>query len=158
MSWPSPGDPYYTVEGGQRRTFYAVNTVPRLVMNGVTQNNPIGFTQAEFDESVNLYSFVNLSADYSVGGQTVDINVQIDPVVDGNGVWNNLVLHAAIFEYTTFNNASSNGEFEFYNIMKKMSKCVKHMKIYVKRDDVFENNGRGRQSQRYGRFNKFLLT
>ena len=120
MSWPSPGDPYYTVEGGQRRTFYAVNTVPRLVMNGVTQNNPIGFTQAEFDESVNLYSFVNLSADYSVGGQTVDINVQIDPVVDGNGVWNNLVLHAAIFEYTTFNNASSNGEFEFYNIMKKM--------------------------------------
>ena len=97
-----------------------MNTVPRLVMNGVTQNNPIGFTQAEFDESVNLYSFVNLSADYSVGGQTVDINVQIDPVVDGNGVWNNLVLHAAIFEYTTFNNASSNGEFEFYNIMKKM--------------------------------------
>ena len=57
MSWPSPGDPYYTVEGGQRRTYYAVNTVPRLVMNGVAQNNPIGFTQAEFDESVNLYSF-----------------------------------------------------------------------------------------------------
>jgi hypothetical protein len=55
-----------------------------------------------------------------VGGQSVDINVQIDPVIDGNGVWNNLVLHAAIFEYTTFNNASSNGEFEFYNIMKKM--------------------------------------
>lgn len=120
MSWPSPGDPYYTVEGGQRRTYYAVNTVPRLVMNGVAQNNPIGFTQAEFDESVNLYSFVNLTANYSVGGQTVDVNVQIDPVVDGNGVWNNLVLHTAIFEYTTFNNASSNGEFEFYNIMKKM--------------------------------------
>ena len=69
--------------------------------------------RGEFDESVNLYSFVNLSANYSVGGQSVDINVQIDPVIDGNGVWNNLVLHAAIFEYTTFNNARSNGEFEF---------------------------------------------
>ena len=120
MSWPNPGDPYYTVEGGQRRSYYGINTVPRLVMNGVAQNNPIGFTQAEFDESANLYSFIDLSADYSVGGQVVDINVQINPIIDAIGVWNNLVLHAAIFEYTTYNNAATNGEFEFYNVMKKM--------------------------------------
>ena len=37
----------------QRRSYYGINIVPRLVMNGVAQNNPIGFTQAEFDESAN---------------------------------------------------------------------------------------------------------
>ena len=31
-----------------------------------------------------------------------------------------LTLYAAIFEYTTYNNVSTNGEIEFYHIMKKM--------------------------------------
>ncbi len=120
MSWPTPGDPYYTYEGGQRKNYYSVNTVPRLVMNGVLQNNPIGFTQQEFDEAYNMYSFLELSADYSVGGQVVDINVDINSLCNTAGIWDNLVLHAAIFEYTTYNNIGTNNEIEFYNIMKKM--------------------------------------
>ena len=120
MSWPSPGDPYFTNEGAQRRYLYSINTVPRLVMNGVNQNNPIGFTQQEFDEAYQLYSFLNLDATYSVGGQKVDINVDINSLCNTAGIWDNLTLHAAIFEYTTYNNVSTNGEIEFYNIMKKM--------------------------------------
>ena len=120
MSWPSPGDPYFTNEGAQRRYFYNVNTVPRLILNGVTQNNPIGFTQQEFDEAYQLYSFVNLDANYSVGGQKVDVQVEINSLCNTAGIWDNLTLHAAVFEYTTYNNVSLNGEIEFYNIMKKM--------------------------------------
>ena len=102
MSWPSPGDPYFTNEAAQRRYFYSINTVPRLVMNGVNQNNPIGFTQQEFDEAYQLYSFLNLDATYSVGGQKVDINVEINSLCNTAGIWDNLTLHAAIFEYTTY--------------------------------------------------------
>ena len=120
MSWPSPGDPYFTSEGAQRRYFYNVNTVPRLILNGVRQNNPIGFTQQEFDEAYQLYSFVDLDANYSVGGQKVDVQVEINSLCNTAGIWDNLTLHAAIFEYTTYNNVSVNGEIEFYNIMKKM--------------------------------------
>ena len=120
MSWPSPGDPYFTNEGAQRRYFYNVNTVPRVILNGVDQNNPIGFTQQEFDEAYQLYSFVDLDATYSVGGQKVDINVDINSLCNTAGIWDNLTLHTAIFEYTTYNNVGTNGEIEFYNIMKKM--------------------------------------
>ncbi len=120
MSWPSPGDPYFTNEGAQRRYFYNINTVPRVVLNGVTQNNPIGFTQQEFDEAYQLYSFVNLDATYSIGGQKIDIEVDINSLCNTAGIWNNLTLHTAVFEYTTYNNVGTNGEIEFYNIMKKM--------------------------------------
>lgn len=120
MSWPSPGDPYYTLEGGQRRSYYGINTVPRLVMNGVIQNNPIGLTQQEYDEAADMYAFLSLNADYSVGGQSVHIDIQIDPLTNTAGIWNDLVLHAAIFERNTYNNTGTNGEIEFYNVMKKM--------------------------------------
>jgi hypothetical protein len=120
MSWPSPGDPYYTLEGRQRRLYYSINTVPRIVNNGIVQFNPIGFTQQEFDDAKGLYSFMNLSAEYSVGGQTIDISVNIDPLCNTAGIWDNLVLHTAVYEKTTYNNSSVNGEIEFYNIMKKM--------------------------------------
>ena len=120
MSWPSPGDPYYTLEGRQRRVYYSINTVPRIVNNGIVQFNPIGFSQQEFEDAKDLYSFMNLSAEYSVGGQTIDVSVNIDPLCNTTGIWNNLVLQAAVYEKTTYNNSSVNGEIEFYNIMKKM--------------------------------------
>ena len=120
MSWPSPGDPYYTLEGRQRRLYYSINTVPRIVNNGTVQFNPISFTQQEFDDAKGLYSFMDLSAEYSVGGQTIDISVNIDPLCNTAGIWDNLVLHTAVYEKTTYNNSSVNGEIEFYNIMKKM--------------------------------------
>ena len=34
MSWPGSGDPYYTQEAGDRRTFYSVNSVPRFEIDG----------------------------------------------------------------------------------------------------------------------------
>jgi hypothetical protein len=120
MSWPSPGDPYYTLEGRQRRLYYSINTVPRIVNNGIVQFNPIGFTQQEFEKAKDLYSFMNLTAEFSVGGQTIDVTVNIDPLCNTTEIWENLVLYTAVYEKTTYNNSSVNGEIEFYNIMKKM--------------------------------------
>ncbi|MEA2041791.1 MAG: hypothetical protein U9N85_04485, partial [Bacteroidota bacterium] len=33
MSWPSPGDDYYTEEGGTRRSFYGISGVPTLYLD-----------------------------------------------------------------------------------------------------------------------------
>jgi hypothetical protein len=46
--------------------------------------------------------------------------VDINSLCNTAGIWNNLTLHTAVFEYTTYNNVGTNGEIEFYNIMKKM--------------------------------------
>ena len=34
MYWPGNGDPYYTEEGGVRRMYYNVNSIPFLIMEG----------------------------------------------------------------------------------------------------------------------------
>ena len=123
MSWPGSGDPYYTQEAGDRRTFYGVNSVPRLEIDGGYDGNPSGFTTQEFDESAGIPSFSTISANYSVyhdQGQNsvVDMNVTIDPIEDFNS--NDLTLFVAIIEYATYNNTGSNGETEFLHVMKKM--------------------------------------
>ena len=89
-------------------------------MNGVIQNNPIGLTQQEYDEAANMYAYLDLTASYSIGGQSVHVDVQNDPLTNTIGIWDDLVLHAAIFERNTYNNTATNGEIEFYNVMKKM--------------------------------------
>ena len=123
MSWPGSGDPYYTQEAGDRRTFYSVNSVPRLEIDGGYDGNPSGFTTQEFDEYAGIPSFSTISANYSVyhdQGQNsvVDMNITIDPIEDFNS--NDLKLFVAIIEYATYNNTGSNGETEFLHVMKKM--------------------------------------
>ena len=36
MNWPGSGDPYYTSEAGSRKSYYGVNSVPRLQIDGLS--------------------------------------------------------------------------------------------------------------------------
>ena len=117
MSWPGSGDPYYTNEGGDRRTYYNINSTPNLVVGGNEwQGSTSSLTSQIVNSSIAKISFIDLSSTYSVGGQTVDFQVTIDPLAD----FTNLTLQAAIFEYETFNNFGTNGETRFEYVMKKM--------------------------------------
>ena len=119
VQFPGSGDPYYTDEVGDRRTYYDVNSVPDLVVDGNEwQGNSSSLTSQMIDNSLTKLSFINLSSTYNVwaGGQKVDFQVTIDPLGD----FTNLTLQAAIFEYETFNNTGTNGETRFEYVMKKM--------------------------------------
>ena len=117
MSWPGAGDPYYSDEGGDRRTYYSVNSVPNLVLDGnLWQGNSSSLTAQLIDDAIAEPAFLDLSSNYSIGGQTVDFSVTIDPLGD----FSNLTMYAAIFEYVTFDNVGTNGETEFNYVMKKM--------------------------------------
>ncbi len=50
MNWPGNGDPYYTEEGGVRRDYYGVSSVPDLYINSDHHFPAIDFTQEVFDE------------------------------------------------------------------------------------------------------------
>ena len=78
--------------------------------------NSSSLTTQLVDDAIATPSFINLSSNYSIGGQTIDFTVDIDPLAD----FSNLTLYAAIFEYITFNNYGTNGEIEFNYVMKKM--------------------------------------
>ena len=119
MNWPSPGDIYYTEEGGVRRDFYGVSYVPDLYVDGKqTNTNGAGVNNA-FTTSLASSSFMDVMAHYSfpVNGTdtTVTINADIVPHVSGD-----LTLYAAVVEKVTYHNHSTNGETEFHNVMMKM--------------------------------------
>ena len=118
MSWPGSGDPYYTLEGGDRRTYYNVNAVPDFILDGnVWQGNSSSLTNSQVDAVIADPSFAEISSYFTVTGQTVDITVSINPIGDFT---NSLTLYTAIYEIKTYNNVGSNGETEFGNVMKKM--------------------------------------
>jgi len=118
MNWPSPGDPYYTSEGGDRRAYYGVNSVPTLFLDGFdgTHFNTIALQQ-DLDAAYAEPAFFAMTSSYSIDPNTKDINVtvNVNPYLSGD-----YTLHCAVVEKTTTGNVGNNGETEFYNVMMKM--------------------------------------
>ncbi|MFN3950764.1 MAG: T9SS type A sorting domain-containing protein [Thermaurantimonas sp.] len=116
MSWPGTGDPYYTPEAGDRRTFYGVNSVPNMQIDGGWNQHAGQATQAIIDQFRAVPSFVNITASSSLSGQTVNAQISVTPVANISG---NIRLIAAIKETQTTQNVKTNGETIFYDVFKK---------------------------------------
>lgn len=117
MNWPGSGDPYYTPQGGNRRSYYGVNSVPDMFANGNDQD-PFSFSQGSFN--------------YWAAQQT-SMGISLSPTIDESGVVTvNAVIsssvaqaaglraHIAICEKKTTGNVGNNGETEFHYVMMRM--------------------------------------
>ena len=117
MYWPNV-DPYYTAEGGVRKSYYNVISVPTLYLDGgeATHFNTTAL-QNDLDTAYAADAFFTMTSSYTIDSDTKDINVtvNINPYLTGN-----YTLHCAVVEKTTTNNATTNGETEFHNVMMKM--------------------------------------
>ena len=118
MSWPGSGDPYYFSEGGDRRTFYGINSVPRVEIDGGWDGNGNALTQSVYDYYQNQPAFVQMSATWSRWSKTIETDVTISSLADVNS--NNLKLFAAIYSIRDTANVKTNGETEFFNVVKKL--------------------------------------
>jgi hypothetical protein len=118
QDFPGSGDPYFTEEAGNLRAQYAINSIPRLMIDGGWNQNAGNVTQSLMDDFASEPSFIELSATYELLGQAIGVEVEINPLIDISNP--NLVLKIAVFEYETFNNEKTNGETEFFHVMKKM--------------------------------------
>ncbi len=117
MSWPSPGDPYYTNEGGVRRAFYGVSGVPTLFIDAnVGTHFDTNQLQADLDNQLAKPTFFNLTADYQISGNNIDVFADILPFLNAQ----NFTVQIAVVEKTTTGNVGNNGETEFHNVMMKM--------------------------------------
>lgn len=115
MNWPAPGDPYYTGEGGVRKTYYNVIGIPNLFMDAVDYGfDPV--TQSDFDEHYNTPAVVEIEGSYWVEGNIIHVTTDVMPFADINEVR----VHVGVSEKTTHNNASTNGETTFHHVMMKM--------------------------------------
>jgi len=116
MNWPSPGDPYYTEEGGVRRNYYGVSYVPWPQCNGAYVDYNVTAVQAAFDNAVLQPGLAKIAATHHLEGTVMTVTANILPFA----AFNNFRAHIIVVENTTTGNVSSNGETEFHHVMMKM--------------------------------------
>ena len=123
MSWPPPGDAYYTEEAGDRRNVYGITGVPTSQVDGQTAVSTTSMVQGDMDAAIAIASKATINAVYSVdeAAQTVNIDVDVEML---ENTMPGVRVYMAIFEYGTTNNTGSNGETSFEHVMKKMVPSV----------------------------------
>ncbi len=119
QDFPGTGDPYATTEGVNRRgTFYAINSIPRMEVDGGWNSNASSYTLSLFDQFQAEPAFIKIEAKHVIKLNDIKVDVKITPLVDFNNT--NLKMFVAINEKSTSKNIKSNGETQFSHVLKKM--------------------------------------
>lgn len=119
VNFPGTGDPYCTKEVTDRMAFYAVNSVPRMEVDGGWDGNANSFSTGLYDDFQSKPSFIEITGSVALTWKnTITLDVNLNPLLDNAS--NNLKLHAVIVEGETYANKKSNGETQFESVMKKM--------------------------------------
>lgn len=116
MNWPGAGDPYYTAEGGVRRTYYGVSYVPWPQCNGAYVDYNISAVQQAFDEAVLQPGLAKIASTHSLDGTVITVTANFLPFA----TFNDFRAHIIVIENMTTGNVSTNGETEFHHVMMKM--------------------------------------
>jgi hypothetical protein len=118
MNWPDKGDPYYTAEGGERKNYYGVSSVPHFFANGAYwEGSSYSYTSQLLNRIYAIPSEVEFSdVDASIGAKTVTFNAKVNTLVPFD---KNVRFFAAIVEKKTAKNVGTNGETVFENVFKK---------------------------------------
>jgi len=115
QNFPGTGDPYASSQSVARRNFYAVNSIPRMEIDGGWDGNANSFTAALHNEAVANFSLVEISSEFDKWGQAVKATVEVDAIKD----MPNMRLYAAIIETYNDKNVKTNGETEFLHVFKR---------------------------------------
>lgn len=116
MNWPGSGDPYYNADGGVRRTYYGVNAVPDLYVDGKKTATNATALSAAYNATYGTYTYIDIVSTHEIQGDNVIIDANIVPYAN----YPNVKVHIAILEKLTTGNVASNGETSFHHVMMKM--------------------------------------
>lgn len=119
MSWPGAGDPYFTDEGGVRRTFYDVSGVPQIFVNG-EEVSYSAFDSAYFESLLVDESYMVLELKYFIDADNKTVYYAAHIETEDIFAEGEYKVFMSINEEVTYDNATTNGETEFHHIMKKM--------------------------------------
>ncbi|MDB4161468.1 T9SS type A sorting domain-containing protein [Bacteroidia bacterium] len=115
QNFPSTGDPYASSQSVARRNFYAINSIPRMEIDGGWDGNANAFTANLHTQAVASFSLVEVGAEFDKWGQAIKTTITVDAIKD----LPNARLYAAVFETYNENNIKSNGETEFLQVFKR---------------------------------------
>ncbi len=113
MNWPSPGDPYYSAEGGVRKTYYGVSGVPSVFLDGTAINGSV--SQNIFNQHADEPGYFDVRGSFTVDGNTIHILADVMPYVSVEAR-----VYVSVNEKVTTGNVGSNGETSFHHVFMKM--------------------------------------
>lgn len=116
MNWPGAGDPYFTPEGGVRRTYYGVSGVPMIFLEGESVPSSLNAVTNGLQAALAKPAFVDISGFYQIDGTNIHIDGSLMPFTDFSSVR----LHVVVIESVTYGNTGTNGETFFKHVMHKM--------------------------------------
>ncbi len=118
---PGAGDPYTTNDGYNKAVYYGVTSIPWMQIDGGWSKNAALFTSGLYDQSRAVPAQFKLSGTYAVDVNTKEVTVNINYTpLDTAVLKKGARLYVAIIENNTAKNKKSNGETEFFNVVKKM--------------------------------------
>ena len=125
MNWPGANDPMYlhnTADNNARRGVYNVSSVPHTVVDGIRYANvPSGLNQNTVNNWLNIESPFEMRLSYEVdeAANTITVHVlgRASQAVPGS-----VKLYVGVIEREIHYNSApgSNGERDFYSVMKKL--------------------------------------
>ena len=125
MSWPGANDPMYlhnTADNDARRGVYNVSAVPHTVVDGIRfANVPSGLNQSIVNNWLTIESPFEMRLSYEVDADANLITVHVMGRSSAS-IQGNVRLYVGVIENEIhFNSApGSNGERDFYSVMKKL--------------------------------------
>ena len=136
MNWPTGGsfpngDPYYTAEGGVRRDYYRVNSVPDVYFNAKKGN----VNQTTFNNALAEPAFAKINGTYYVDGNNIVIDGNMQTFTDMYK--RDVRLYVIVNEKKTTGNKGNNGENEFFHVMMKMLPNGEGQKITLNAGDTY---------------------
>lgn len=125
MNWPGSNDPMYLhnpADNGSRRGLYDINSVPHTVVDGTRYNGmPSGINQNTVNQWLNAESPFEMRLSYDVDEAANTITVHVTGRAS-EAISGTIKLFVGVIEreihYTT--PPGSNGERDFYAVMKKL--------------------------------------
>jgi hypothetical protein len=115
QNFPGAGDPYASSEAVGRRNYYAVNSIPRMEIDGGWDGNAGSFNAGLHDIALANFSLVELDATFDKWGQSVVTTINVDAIKN----LNNVSVYAAVLETYNDKNVKTNGETDFLHVFKR---------------------------------------
>ena len=113
MNWPGNGDPYYTAEGGVRRTYYGVSAVPFIELDGASNSGSVN--QNVFNQHANQPGYFDVRGSFTTDGNTIHVIADVMPYVNIEAR-----VYVSVNEKVTTGNVGTNGETSFHHVFMKM--------------------------------------
>lgn len=118
QDFPGTGDPYTTVETLDKRYDYGINSIPRMENDGGWDGNANSFTLQLYNDARAIPAQYMINGEYTEDtvARTYSAKIRYSPLFNAS----NTVLYTGILENTTSLNIKTNGETEFYQVLKKL--------------------------------------